>query len=314
MRRIAKNSLVAALAFAAVIGLYRPSTATAADLPHGVTVSPATATLSLAKGDSAQTASFSVSNGYAAPITLRFSFAQAVTTPGGAASATKQLSISPSEVTIAPGQTAKPVITLTDNDKLAPGSQQVELVMSQVAAPSTTVSIVPSVRMQLIIIKQDGAVTNLGVSAIHKPAFALDLPQEVSFKVANNGNVIAIPRGYVSIQDPRGREISKGILNTASAAVTPGSQLRVNTAMTKLNQSLLPGMYRVQIAYGLGGGQPAKTVSTQFFYLPVWQILLVGLLGAMAYCGRQIWVEWTKMQRHRNAQPQQPLAAGRGIA
>jgi hypothetical protein len=297
MQRNTKNSLVIGMVLAALLaGLFRPGVASAAQTPGGVTISPATLTLSLDRGSTAKTAEFGVTNTYSVPVVLRFSFDQPVATPN-TDSAVKHLSISTTEVTIAPNATVKPVVTLTDSKALAPGSQQAELVVSQVAAIGGNVSIIPSVRLPLAIVKQDGAVTALQVTGVSKPAFAFDIPTTVSYQVANTGNTTTIPRGYVSVQNPLGHEVSKGILNTASAAITPNSRLRMNTAMTRITDAWLPGMYRVQVTYGTGGGAAGKTVAASFFYLPVWQLVLLLLLAAMAYCGRQIWIEWTKLQR-----------------
>jgi hypothetical protein len=324
MRGIIKTSLAAFVAVLLCIIIGRPVHTTAATpAQQGITITPATLTLSLEKGANSKTAEFSIKNSYDSPVSLRFSFAQPIATPGASedSSALKQLSISATDITVPAGGTVKPAVTLKASDKLAPGSQQVELVISQVGGAGGNISIIPSVRMPLAIVKQDGAVTSLNVSGVTKPSFAFSLPGKTTLTFENTGNMTTIPRGYVSVVDPRGREISKGVLNTASAAVTPGSQLKVSTGLTALNHAWLPGVYRVQVHYGTGGGTNQKISSASLFYLPVWQVLLLPLLGAMAYCGRQIWLEWSRLRKPKSdtqsrppKRPGKPLTAGRGIA
>jgi hypothetical protein len=283
----------------------------------GVQITPATLTLSMAKGESQQSAEFALTNYYNTPITLNFSFGQRVATPGASVSATKQLGVSPTSVTIQPGATVKPVITLTDSKELAPGSQQVELIISQSAGASGNVSVIPSVRMPLITIKQDGAVAALSASNIGKPTFAFDIPKTATFKLENTGNIITIPRGFVTVTDPRGRVASQGVINTASAAIAPGGDLRLTTPLTMLHNALAPGIYKVQVSYGLGSGQAPKIATARFFYFPMWQLVLLLLAVAMVVNGRLIWREWTKLQRLRKERPPakaEELSAGGGIA
>lgn len=298
-------------------GLLLPCQAAAAAPNSGITITPAALTLDLAKGQQTQTTTITIANHYQAAVTLHGGLAQPVATPG-TASALSRLRLTPTDLTIPADGSAKMTVTVSDSVKLTPGSQQIDLVLTQLATPSNSVSVVPSIRLPLIVIKEDGAITALSASTPSKPGFAFDLPEKVTVTIKNTGNMIAIPRGYVQVLDPRGREVSKGIVNGASVAVVPGSQLRTNIDMTTLDHAWLPGTYRVRLAYGTGGGAAATLVSASFFYLPVWQILLILLLGALAYTGYQIWVEWSKLQRLKSdkppKRPNQSLSAGKGVA
>lgn len=292
-------------------------TQTTATPQAGVQITPATLTLSLAKGESQQSAEFSLTNHYAAPVTLNFSFGQTVATPGAKLSATKQLRTSPATVTIQPGATVNQSVVFTDSKDLAPGSQQVELIISQTPGASGNVSIIPSVRMPLVTIKQDGAFAALAASDINKPTFAFDIPKDASFKIENTGNITTIPRGFVTVTDPRGRVASRGVINTASVAIAPGGELRMSTPLTTLQNAIAPGLYKVQVSYGLGGGQAPKIATVQFFYFPMWQLALLLLAIAMVVTGRLIWKEWTKLQRLQKTRPPaetEGLSTGGGLA
>jgi|GEM_PF-1372922 len=283
----------------------------------GVQISPATLTLDLAKGTPQQSAEFNLTNYYSTPITLNFTFGQSTATPGASESATKQLQVVPSSVTIQPGATVKPRVTLTDSKNLAPGSQQVELIISQTAGAGGNVSVTPSVRMPLITIKEDGAIASLSISGISKPGFGFDIPKTTSFKIQNTGNILTIPRGFVTVTDPRGRVASRGVINTASAAIAPGGDLLLSTPLTTLHNAIMPGVYHLQVSYGQGGGQPAATASVRFFYFPIWQLALLLLAIAMVVNGRLIWAEWTRLNGLRKSKPPadtEELPAGGGVA
>src|SRR5256885_13181382 len=106
MRRAGKNSSRLALALAIcglLLSFVIPAQARAA-AANGLTITPATLTLSLAKGQQTQQASLNITNHYATVVALSFALAQPVATPG-AQSALKQLSVTPTQIEIAPGAT-----------------------------------------------------------------------------------------------------------------------------------------------------------------------------------------------------------------
>lgn len=323
MRSVRSKLVLAAALSAALAGAWLSAPAHAeqaeagAKPKAGVQISPATLTLDLAKGQSQQSAEFDLTNYYSTPITLNFTFGQSVATPGASESAVKRLGVSPASVVIQPGATAKPVVTLTDGKDLAPGSQQVELIISQTAGAGGNVSVIPSVRMPLVTIKEDGAFVALRISNISKPTFGFDIPKTTSFRLENTGNILTIPRGFITITDPLGRIASRGVINTASAAIAPGGDLHLSTPLTTLHNALTPGIYRVRVTYGQGGGHSTSVANASFFYFPMWQLALLLLAVAMVVNGRLIWAEWTRLQRSRKTKPPaeaEELSTGGGMA
>jgi hypothetical protein len=306
---ITRNSLLGLAGLLAAVLAVTPArgfaaaATTAAQPQGGVTVTPAALTLTLKKGTEAAHSNFTIANSYRTEVALHFSFAQPVQTPG-ARSALSNVQITPQDVVVPAGASAVQTVTLTDSSSLAPGSQQLELVMTQQIAPGAgTVSIVPSIRLPLATVKEEGAVTSFAAAVQNTPAFSLTIPPAVLIVVRNTGNMAAVPRGYVSITDPRGREVSKGVLNTGSQAVTPGNSLRLSTHMVMVDHPWPPGPYHVQVFYGSGGGQQASLASVRMVYLPVWQILLAALIVAIIICIRQIWVESARLRQAKTAAP-----------
>ncbi|HSW99219.1 MAG TPA: hypothetical protein VLF71_05265 [Candidatus Saccharimonadales bacterium] len=263
----------------------------------GVTVIPAALTVSLAKGEGMAQAAFRVSNSYSSAVALHFSFEQAAKAPGN--NALPSLSITPADVAVPAGGSVAESVTLTDSSKLAPGGQQVDLVMAQQSLPGAQVQVVPSVRLPLTVVKEDGALTRFSAVPQGTAGFSLNLPASVAVLVKNTGNMIVIPRGFVSVTDPRGRTVRKGVLNTASLAVAPGDQLRLQTPLALLDHPWPPGPYHISVSYGIGGGQAMARTAVRLFYMPVWQMLLAVLIVALVVCFRQIWVEWLALRMRR---------------
>jgi len=269
----------------------------------GITLSPATLTLSLPKGASQQQAQFTVSNKYDVAVNLHFGFGQSVTTPGVTGSAAKQLSIAPDDLLLPAKSSASPTITLSASSALPPGSQEMDLIITQETTASTNVSIVPSIRMPLILVRQDGAITSFSISADSAPHFRLKLPSTLQLTIHNTGNVVAIPHGYISISDQQGRETGKGVINTASAAIAPGGRLYTQAVLTPLHKAWTPGTYKLHISYGAGSNSPASTATLQFFYFPAWELLVLGLLVAGVYCGWRIALE---LRPNTHIKPREP--------
>jgi hypothetical protein len=316
MRTTRKNSALSGLLVAVVL-LLMPgrgfAVVPAANTEGGITVTPATMTLSLPKGAKTEQGSVTITNSYSADIALHFAFVQAVKTPGSDKSALDDVTITPEDVTVAAGTTATEVITLTGSNSLAPGSQQIELVMTEQAVPGAKdVSVVPSIHLPLVVVKQDGAVTSFSAAAENTPNFSLSIPSAVTVRVKNTGNMLAIPRGFVSITDPRGRQVSKGVLNTSSLALAPGGELKLQTPMILVDHPWPPGPYHVHVSYSIGGGAAAVVASAQLFYLPVWQILIALLVLGMILCIRQIWLEWATLRAARAHPPQKKTASPQG--
>ena len=250
----------------------------------GITVTPAALTLNLKAGSQQATTTFTVTNLYGTPVILDFAFEQDTQAPVGDFKAlASQLGLAAAELSVDPGQSVTQTITLNDSQQLAPGGQQLNLVVRQVSEAGAGVGVVPSIRLPLVVVKEAGAVTKLGFGSLSGAGLHLGVPHTVSATLHNSGNMIAIPHGVVTLTAPGGRVIGQGTVNVASAAVVPGHDITLSTPVTSMNSAVLPGFYRVQLSYGLGGDHPAQLVSVTFFYIAWWHIVAVLLLGAGAY-------------------------------
>ncbi len=288
MRRISIKRLVATSVVALSAILCSAFSGHAAAVPAtaagGVTIAPATLTIDLAKQASQASVSFDITNQYAAPVTLQFAFEVDPQMPEiSLADLSKQLSLATTELRIDPGQSASQTVTLTDSTQLAPGGQQLTLVVRQINATAGTVGISSSIRMPVTIVKEEGAVSQLSLGSLEGTGLAFGMPDAIAATLHNGGNMIAIPHGVITVTGPNGRVLRQGTINVASHAVVPGRNFTTTTALNDVGHAFLPGMYRVQISYGLGGDHPMQLASATFLYIAWWHIVTIILLAVGVY-------------------------------
>jgi hypothetical protein len=98
----------------------------------------------------------------------------------------------------------------------------------------------------------------------------MQTPRTVTITAKNTGNVVTIPRGIVTIRDPRGVVIAQGAVNTASAAIAPGNELKLQVPITVIGQATRPGTYRIGVTYGFGGDSKEATTTKTFVFIAWW--------------------------------------------
>jgi hypothetical protein len=314
MRVAARFGLVIA---ALLAPLAAAGSAAAAPQP-GLTVAPADITLTLPVGKNEQTTAFTVTNNYAGTIALRLRFEQSTANAvaGHKANALDLLSLSQPDITLDAGQAAHEVITLRDDKTLTPGSQSFNLVLTQAGA-SSSIGILPQLRLPVSIVKLDGAVNNVALTSVHKPFLTFGMPGSVTLDLHNSGNMVAIPRGFAAITDGRAEVLSKGTINVASAAIAPDDRATMQVPLTQLSHPWLPGFYRLTVSYGLGGDQTARTATVRFYYIAWWHLALIVLITAVLCIAwrRLLKAARTQMKvQHKRPAPKRPALIGRDIS
>ncbi len=256
----------------------------------GVSITPATFTLELPKGQTTQHQSFTIANHYSSPVTLRFIFQTSRSNVANDAQAdpATQLSITNANLTLAAGDTATQIVTLNDSEQLAPGSQLVDLVVSEAVGATAHVSTVPSVRMPLILVKDDGALRSITASQLSLGRIHMNMPGTLSVAIQNKGNMIVNPHGAIILTDSQGKEVGKGVLNNDSQALMPGAKASYTVTMTTLQTSVLLGNYHATLSYGLGGGESVQLVRTNFFYIGWRHIAAVVSIAVLLYAGLRL--------------------------
>jgi|GEM_PF-1986799 len=256
-----------------------------------IRIAPAAIRLELDHGADSVVSTIAITNTYAAPVSVHLSVERSdQNIASSPADPTTLVSLSAADMTIPAGQSANEVITLRDSKNLSPGSQVANLVVAQSAAgASAGVGVLPAVRLPITIIKDDGAIRSLGLTNVASPRFTMGVPASITVTAKNTGNVIAIPRGTVRITDARGELVGQGTLNTASAALQPGSELAIPVPITAITDARLPGTYTVAVSYGLGGDATDKTTDRTYFFIAWWHIAITLLaIGLLLYLVRSL--------------------------
>jgi hypothetical protein len=101
----------------------------------------------------------------------------------------------------------------------------------------------------------------------------------VHLRFQNNGNVHLVPRGVISVTDPFGRVVVKGIINQESALILPETLRVYPVRLDKLATSLVPGRYTLTTTYRYDGKDDFTIVSSQFDFIPPIAIVIVLLLA-----------------------------------
>ena len=98
----------------------------------------------------------------------------------------------------------------------------------------------------------------------------------------NTGNMYTIPRGYVSIRNPHGEEVGKGIINSESQRVFPQKTRKISFVMKTFSHMFLPGWYTASLHTRYDGMDDFTVQDIKIFVFP-WQSAAV-LLAVFILC------------------------------
>jgi hypothetical protein len=104
------------------------------------------------------------------------------------------------------------------------------------------------------------------------------VPTEVPLRFRSTGNVYVVPRGYVTVTDPKGKMVAKGTINPDSTMILPETSRKLITLMQPVENSDLPGKYTVTAYYRYDGQSEYSRQSvtfTRFIWPQQLTILLV---------------------------------------
>lgn len=286
----------------------------AANSAGGIRIAPAALRLELDKNAAQASIAMNITNTYSVPVQIHLAVERSASNLGGSVDPVTLVSLSAADVTIAGGQTMAETLTLHDNPALSPGSQVVDLMVAQKGTATVGVGVQPAVRLPVTLIKDDGAVRSVAVTRIGGSSFSLQVPSTVSLTIHNTGNVVAIPRGIVSIRDPRGVVIAQGVINISSAAIMPGKVLATSVPITSTGKALVPGLYSITADYGLGGDSPTQMAIKHYLFIGIWHIAaLLAVLALIVALSRNTkrWLHAARTKRQKVKSPPKPPAKRR---
>jgi len=294
MRKLGR--LLVSLAFLALpLGL--PGQAAAKTI-SGLTVSPALQSITISQTQAAKSFDFYVTNND--PVEQEFHLAtidfgslddsggilflgpeKALSYKYGLA---RWITLEKDAVALMPHETQKVIVTIHNKDSLAPGGHYgAVLVTPQLArgtpTPQTQINQVAS--SLLFLTKEGGAHYSLKLANYSLAAAAVRLPGTLDLRFRNAGNIHVVPRGLVTVTDPFGRTVQKGIINSDSGLALPESFREIAAPLARTATSWAPGVYHAHISYYYEGqAGDRSTLEVSFLYLNGWYVVGLAALGA----------------------------------
>jgi hypothetical protein len=122
------------------------------------------------------------------------------------------------------------------------------------------------------------------------------LPAEVKLRFQNTGNVHVIPRGLITITDPLGRMIEKGILNDESGRLLPETFRTFRVPLKTLSPVFMPGKYVLSVEYRYENREAFETEQATFFLVP--GPFLAGIILIMTGI-----IFWIRIQKRKVKKP-----------
>lgn len=156
------------------------------------------------------------------------------------------------KVTLPNGQATTIILNVDNRTDLTPGGHYGALVVSTNnpdAAPSANkVGFKQELVSLLFVKKLGGEKYGLELESLSTGEKNTS-PNSVQLRFKSTGNVQVTPRGYVTVTDPGGKIISKGIINPDSTLVLPESSRTFTTLMQSTGSSSKNGKYTITAYY-----------------------------------------------------------------
>lgn len=186
-------------------------------------------------------------------------------------------------IVVEPKRTEKVRVSIINKESLTPGGHYGAVLLTPLQSNDrpTKVQINQVLSSLLFVKKEGGEIYNFGLRSYEFERHVFSLPQEVQFRFQNAGNVHVIPRGTITVADPRGRLVSRSIINSGSAIILPETFRQIRVPVESVAASWLPGTYTMNIAYRFDGETREQTRTVSFVYVPIWSVLAALALAAL---------------------------------
>jgi len=283
----------------------------AADEKGGLTIEPAFQEVVLDQKNEKNTFPISITNSSNAPVSLQISAIDfgSLDESGGVAflgsenelerkyALASWLKPEKDVVVIDSGAKETILVTIKDEEALSPGGHYGAMVF-KTGRPSNTEdaeSIISIERLfsTLVFVKKIGG-EKYEMKFIEQEYDdnLVNFQEKLKLRFQNTGNVHLVPRGVVTVTDPLGRTVAKGIINQESALVLPETTRDYPVRIQKNAPIFFPGRYSMEIAYRYDGKNDFTTVLTRFDFVPL-PAIVVSLLVATS-------IGWYVVRRQRN--------------
>lgn len=209
------------------------------------------------------------------------------------------LKLDQDQLNLSPGTTTKVGARIADDGHLTPGGHY-GAILFKIQSPAKTgannVEFKQILTSLVFLRKSGGENYDLklnGYDGLHN----WRLPTLINLRFRNDGNVHIYPRGTITITDPLGRQVARGVINPDSGAILPETYRVYPTKLDVKSLAWLPGRYKLTIAYRREDQAVPQIWVNSFWFINLAGLgLLSALLLLLALAYKLIW----PMFKHRH--------------
>jgi hypothetical protein len=299
---IRKLGSTVVLAILCCFFLVNSSSAQQTKKPTGITISPAFAQVQVSATETEHPIRLKVTNNEDKPQTLEISAADFNTLDesGGLLfvgtnptelqkkyGLAKWIRLPETSITLEPKETKNIDAIIVNEPDFAPGGHYGALMLS---LPSSSldekqnkVAINSIASSLLFVTKTGGEIYKLQLNKVEDSHNIFKLPNSVTLRFKNNGNTHLTPRGVVTIIDPSGKVVKKGVINQDSNIILPEAFRRYTVDLNNISTARLPGKYKTVVDFRFDGYEKFRTYQTsQFLLTPNVVFLIVPIIVILA--------------------------------
>jgi len=264
----------------------------------GVTISPAFQQITVGQDDTSKDGQIKLTNNTGEPLEFSLSVTDfgSLDETGGVLfigkdqksldyryGLTSWITLQQDRVVVDSKQTKVVPLTIDNKESMAPGGHYGAVMVTPVETGQDPTKVdINQILTSLLFVKKDGGdVYRLGLQDVSIQHQLLSTPGSVSLRFQNAGNVHVIPRGLLTVTDPRGREVKQGIINDGSAIILPQTFRQLKVPLLNVGKAWLPGRYHLTIAYRYEGETSLQYYNSSFYYINGWYVILAVFLLAI---------------------------------
>jgi hypothetical protein len=216
-------------------------------------------------------------------------------------------------ITLEPKQTTTVSAFISNQGSLAPGGHYGALLLSLEnssqanSTPGNNVSLHPIASSLLFVDKVGGDTHRLRLNNVIASKNIFKLPSTITLRFYNDGNTHLVPRGTIEITDPRGKLVSKGIINENSNLILPETYRRFLVPLNKTASSVIPGKYKITTHFRFDGYDQVRSyqssqllITPQLLLLIVFAVLIIVAAAILLLSKKQrINIHFSKLKKTR---------------
>lgn len=290
--------LFLACAIATCLPLLHPDLSSAQGVENTISAEPARLEFAISnEGEDASTL-VTLTNQYDTPVTLTAEF-KAIDDltgriiPAGDVNDTlaRSLRVSESEFTIPAHSKHFLTVAVTDTTQLPAGGQYATLLLSDRTKTKVSSNVRSQIALGIFISKAQGQNLKIVLSRNDIERKRFQFPTKMHLEFLNDGNVHAVPRGYVRIYDDD-TMYYETILNTRSETIMPTKRLEQSLDLPQVVR-WWPKKVTIEIGYRADGLNESSVSVEDFWYVPFYLWPLVVSVLTLITLGiafrRQFW-------------------------